>query len=202
MNRALSNMDPFESYKLYNALKLHFETDGYDAVKYNYKTRVNSQSFFKRRDKYFFAKLGKSYGKDLVKYYVSNFIKDVKYVGDMLGPDGESNYHDMIKVHESLTYRFKNDINTLSSMVNSFDELLECKDNEYPLVINKLLQEEICLETVVILNKLTRFMVRADKQITETIMWPDISRKVHKYDPFIAIDRDKMKKIVIKSFTN
>lgn len=202
MNRALSNMDPFESYKLYNALKLHFETDGYDAVKYNYKTRVNSQSFFKRRDKYFFAKLGKSYGKDLVKYYVSNFIKDVKYVGDMLGPDGESNYHDMIKVHESLTYRFKNDINTLSSMVNSFDELLECKDNEYPLVINKLLQEEICLETVVILNKLTRFMNRADKQITETIMWPDISRKVHKYDPFITIDSDKMKKIVIKSFTN
>lgn len=195
-------MDPFESYKLYNALKLHFETDGYDAVKYNYKTRVNSQSFFKRRDKYFFAKLGKNYGKDLVKYYVSNFIKDVKYVGDMLGPDGESNYHDMIKVHESLTYRFKNDINTLSSMVNSFDELLECKDNEYPLVINKLLQEEICLETVVILNKLTRFMDRADKQITETIMWPDISRKVHKYDPFITIDRDKMKKIVIKSFTN
>ena len=29
--------DPFESYKLYNALKLHFE-GSYDAVKYNYKT--------------------------------------------------------------------------------------------------------------------------------------------------------------------
>ena len=27
--------DPFESYKLYNALKLHFETDGYDAIKYH-----------------------------------------------------------------------------------------------------------------------------------------------------------------------
>ena len=52
MNLALSKMDPFESYKLYNALKLHFETD-YDAVKYHYKTRVNAQSFFKRRDKYF-----------------------------------------------------------------------------------------------------------------------------------------------------
>ena len=30
--------DPYESYKLYNALKLHFESDSYDAVKYNYKT--------------------------------------------------------------------------------------------------------------------------------------------------------------------
>jgi len=202
MSLALSKMDPFESYKLYNALKLHFETDGYDAVKYRYKTRVNPQSFFKRRDKYFFAKLGKTYGKDLVKYYVSNFIKDVKYVGDMLGPDGEANYNDMVKVHESLSYKFKNDINILSSMVNSFDELLECQDNEYPVVIKALMQEEICLETVVILNKLTRFMDKADKQITETIMWPDISRKVHKYDPYVSIDRDKMIKVVTKSFTN
>ena len=32
--------DPFDSYKLYNALKLHFETDGYDAIKYNYKSNV------------------------------------------------------------------------------------------------------------------------------------------------------------------
>ena len=41
--------DPFESYKLYNALKLHFETDNYDAVKYNFKTSVKPQSFFKRK---------------------------------------------------------------------------------------------------------------------------------------------------------
>ena len=201
MNLALNKMDPFDSYKLYNALKLHFETD-YDAVKYNYKTRVNPQSFFKRRDKYFFAKLGKTYGKDLNNYYVSNFIKDVKYVGDMLGPDGESNYNDMIKIHESITYKFKNDINTLSSMVNSFDELLECKDNEYPVIIQAYMQEEVSLETVVILNKLTRFIDRADKEITETIMWPDISRKVRKYGPFITIDEIKFKKIVIKAFTN
>ena len=41
-------IDPFESYKLYNALKLHFET-GYDAVKYNFKSNVTPQSFFKRK---------------------------------------------------------------------------------------------------------------------------------------------------------
>lgn len=120
----------------------------------------------------------------------------------MLGPDGEANYNDMMKVHESLSYRFKNDINKLSSMVNSFDELLECYDNEYPVVIQAFMQEEICLETVVILNKLTRFMDKTDKQITETIMWPDVSRKVHKYDPFVSIDRDKMIKIVTKAFTS
>ena len=42
--------DPYESYKLYNALKLHFESDSYDAVKYNYKTSLKPTSFFKRKD--------------------------------------------------------------------------------------------------------------------------------------------------------
>ena len=55
--------DPYESYKLYNALKLHFETDSYDAIKYNFKTSIKPQSFFNRKDKYFFAKLAKTYGK-------------------------------------------------------------------------------------------------------------------------------------------
>ena len=53
--------DPFESYKLYNALKLHFETDGYDAIKYHFKTSIKPTSFFKRKDKFFFAKLAKTY---------------------------------------------------------------------------------------------------------------------------------------------
>ena len=60
--------DPFESYKLYNALKLHFETDGYDAIKYHFKTSVKPTSFFKRKDKFFFAKLAKTYGPESVSY--------------------------------------------------------------------------------------------------------------------------------------
>ena len=84
-------IDPFESYKLYNALKLHFETD-YDAVKYNFKSNVSSQSFFKRRDKYFFAKIAKHYEKDLKGYYVANFKHGVSYVGEMVNEVGEKNY--------------------------------------------------------------------------------------------------------------
>ena len=65
--------DPFASYAMYNALKLHFETDGYDAIKYNFKTSVKPTSFFKRKDKYFFAKLAKKHDRDLKDYYISNF---------------------------------------------------------------------------------------------------------------------------------
>ena len=33
-------LDPFETYQQYLALKLHFTTDSYDYIKYNGKTRV------------------------------------------------------------------------------------------------------------------------------------------------------------------
>ena len=59
----------------------------------------------------------------------------------------------------------------------------------------------ICLETVVILNKLVKFMDYADSVITETILWPDVSRKIRKYSTFVNIDENKMKKIALKGFT-
>ena len=90
--------DPFESYKLYNALKLHFEADGYDAIKYHFKTSIKPTSFFKRKDKFFFAKLAKTYEDELKEFYIANFKNDVKYVGDMLNEGGERYYRDHKKL--------------------------------------------------------------------------------------------------------
>jgi hypothetical protein len=45
-------------------------------------------------------------------------------------------------------------------------------------------------------------MRKADKEITETLLWPDVSMKIRKYDPFVQVDLDKMKKIVFKVFTS
>ena len=61
--------------------------------------------------------------------------------------------------------------------------------------------DDINVETVVILNQLTGFMNKADKEITETIVWPDVSRKIRKYSPFVSYDLEKAKKIVLRVFT-
>ena len=194
-------IDPFESYKLYNALKLHFETN-YDAVKYNFKSNVSPQSFFKRKDKFFFAKLAKTYESELKEFYVANFKNDVKYVGDMLNEGGERYYREHKKVMESLTYRFQNDINKLNDMDVSFDSLLEAEDNSHPLIVKLWLQEEILLETIVILDSILGFVERENKKITDTIIWPDIYRKIMKYKPFVKFDRDKCLNLLKTTFTN
>jgi len=193
--------DPFESYKLYNALKLHFETDGYDAIKYHFKTSVKPTSFFKRKDKFFFAKLAKTYESELKEFYIANFKNDVKYVGDMLNEGGERYYKDHKKIMESLTYQFQTDINKLNDMDVSFDSLLEAEDNNHPLIIKLWMQDEILLETIVILDSILGFVERENKKITDTIIWPDIYRKIMKYKPFVKFDRNKCLNLLKDTFT-
>ena len=192
-------MDPFEVYKLYNALKLHFEQDSYDAIKYNYKTTVNPQSFFKRKDKYFFAKIGKNQ-KDIQNFFVFNFIEDMKYVGDMMDIEGQQNYTKHKKIHESIHREFEKDINTITEQ---FDNLLVVHTiNTPPKIIEMWMEEEVSLETVVILNSLTDFIRVEGKKITETLFWPDVSRKITKYGPFVNFSKEKCLNIIKKRFTN
>lgn len=195
------SVDPFDSYRLYQSLKLHFETDSYDAVKYNFKTSATPQSFFKRRDKFFFAKVGKkvSNQQELVNFYVANFINEVAWVGEMVNEEGERNYAQYKKIHESLSYNFQNDINNLDG---SLDVLLTAVNGEHPPIIKRYLQGDILLESVAILNKMTGFMNRANKQITETLLWPDVYRKVTKYQSFVNPDIKKCKKIILEGFTS
>ena len=44
-------IEPFEVYRLYLAIKLHFTTKNYDIVKYRFKVRVKEETFRKRKEK-------------------------------------------------------------------------------------------------------------------------------------------------------
>lgn len=194
-------LEPFDAYRFYNALKLHF-AGKYDAVKYQYKTSANPKSFWKRRDKFFFAKIAKKFNDphDLINYYVAHFIEDGGWVGDMIGR--EEVYTQWLKVQESLGYYFEQDLIKLEDKCEVFDELFAMKENQYPLIVQEYLAGEINLETLAIFENLFGVMNKLDAQITDTIVWPDIKLKVQKYAPFVKMDQKKVKKIVMKVFTN
>jgi hypothetical protein len=192
-------MEPYDAFRFYQSMKLHFESDSYDAIKYNYKTSVKPQSFWKRKDKYFFAKVGKKFNDvhELINYYAAHFIQDKTWIGEML--EDEDIYKSYQKRMQSLGYTFENDMNTLV-WLGSLDQVLDSKDG-HPKIITAYLGGDINIESVVILNQLTGFMDRADKEITETIVWPDVSRKIRKYSPFVQYDLEKAKNIVLRVFT-
>ena len=56
------------------------------------------------------------------------------------------------------------------------------------------------IDSVCIINKLTGFIDRANKQITETILWPDLFMKISKYQSFLKFDDNKFKGIIVDIF--
>ena len=192
----------FEAYALWNALKLHFTSDSYDYFKYNGKTNVSKNSFTTNKSKYQFYKLSRKYDmEELKNFYVANFI-DGKgdWVGELL-QDGEERYLKWQKTIQSLTYTTENDTIALFDGVDgaefwSMDDYFKPVDGGWPMIITKLMQSKIKLETVCILIDTIGCMPRWEKQITEDIVWPSYHRLIKKYTPFIQYDKDKFTKFL------
>ena len=114
--------------------------------------------------------------------------------------EDEDIYQAYQKRMQSLGYTFENDMCKLANIAN-LDQVLDSSDG-HPDIITSYLSGDINIESVVIMNQLTGFMKRADKEITETIVWPDVSRKIRKYSPFVQYDLQKAKNIVLRVFTS
>lgn len=195
-------MNGFEVYKLYLAIKLHFTSDSYNYFTFNGKTRTTLQSFEKRRDKYFFKKLATKFNQDeLIQYFVAHFVQNEDtWIGNISKIENCSVYNNWLKKIQSMSFVFSNDIDLLLSE-SSFDDLFKVT-NTHPPIIKKYLANCISLETLVILNQLLNFIKDLDKTITDPIVWPDIKRKVVKYEPFLSLDKPKYKQIVLSKVSS
>ena len=180
-------------------MKLHFTSNTYDCFRYQFKTSVNQKTFWKRNDRYFFHKSGLKFKTeaDLANYYASHIISDIGYITEMI--ESDDTYLAWLKKIQSISRVFTLDMETLSSKADSFDELFVVNGN-YPLIIDSLLRDEVTLESVTLINSMTGFLKRVDSQVTETILYPELSRKIKKYAPFIRADQAKMKSIILNTY--
>lgn len=185
----------FSAFAIFNAIKLHFVSDSYDFFKYNGKSNVNKENFANRKDKYSFYKLSRKYrNQDLINYYVANFlVKDVSWIGEITGPEGEENYRMWQKRNQSLNYRFKQDIIHLMDKVSVSSDMLKVVDGQYPVLLNEVMQGTVCIETLSILNNMMGFFEMWNRKISDTIIWPTWKRKCEKYVPFIQYEEVKYK---------
>jgi len=190
-------MTGYEAFSIYNSLKLHFSTDSYDYFKYNGKSNISIEAFENRKDKYHFYKLSRQNEKeDYIEFLVSNFlVNDKCWAGDLLQEEALIAYKQRMATIQSLGYKFKNDCQTLKDSVQSPNELLIC-DGDYPKLLVMTLQKDVHLETLVIMNSVMNFLPMWDKKINDTIRYPEFSRKVKKYTPFLSFDKDKFKNIM------
>ncbi len=187
-------MNDIEAYQLYLALKLHFTTDNYDYFKYHGKVSASLKSFDKRKDKYQFKKLTRKYDDStILNYYIANFIVGNKWLGNM----NEDTYIEWKSRVESLEYIFKNDVEKLLTNAQNFDILFNSERGNHPKILKAFLGKKISLETLVIFEYLVKFCKTYDEEIRERIIWPEVSRLVQNYKPFVKIDRRLFKGITL-----
>jgi len=189
-------MTPFEAYKLYSAINLHFTTD-YDFFKYNGKVRADEITFESRKDKYMFYKLSKH--EDPLLFLVSNFAEGKKlWVGDLFGKEREITYNEFLRRKQSLTYTFETEIDNL---LENFDKNFEVPEGSYPHLLNLLVRKKISKETFIIIQDCVRFFAKWNKQITDPVLWPQIAKNCKKLHPFLGYEKEKYCKILRNKFS-
>ena len=198
-------MTSYDAYKLYLAIKLHFTTANYDYFKHNAKVNSSLNAFLKRNDRFFFHKLATKYGDELMYYYVSNFVDRPKtWVGDLVRADGDTIYNKWRKYNESFSYNFRNDCVHIRNVIDGdnirFDDVFNVVDGQHPRMLRLLLSGKVSIQSVIIFDKILSFVNRWDKEIKETIIWPEKSFKITKLRPFINVNITKCKFIMKEIF--
>ena len=188
---------PFETYQHYLSLKNHFTNPKYDFFKYGAKTRASIASFNKRRDKYFFEKTSRKYSdKEVVDFLVSNFVASDNpsnlWIGSLIN-GGEQVYTEWMRRQQSLSYLFKEQSNELFSQTK-LEDALNCSKG-HPPILKSFLSGKICLETLVIYDKIFGFSKKFDKKLLDPV-WETVSLKISKYAPFLNIDIFQSKRIL------
>ena len=190
-------MMPFDSYKCYLALKNHFTKESYDYHKYCGKSRATVQSFYKRKDRFWFEKVVRQKtDQEVVDFFVANFVScsdpQSLWIGEIM-KEGETRYKEWQKKVQSLSYLFKEESEQMLSSSN-LEQLFDCS-RQHPPILKMFLSGKISLETLVIYDKIFMYGNRFDKKLKDPV-WESVSMKIRKYNPFLNIDVLKFRKIL------
>ena len=189
---------PFDSYKIYLSLKNHFTKSNYDYHKYCGKTRASVQSFYKRKDRFWFEKISRQKSeKEVEQFFVANFVScpdpESLWIGEMIR-EGEVRYQEWQKRIQSLSYVFKEEVASIFNSKN-LEELFKIEGSRHPRILKDHLQGKLSLETMIILDRILGYKKHFDEKLQDPV-WNLISMKMNKYSPFLNTDVFRYKKIL------
>jgi len=190
-------MMPYDAYKCYLSLKNHFTKDSYDYHKYCGKSRASVQSFYKRKDRFWFERVTRQKtDQEIVEFFVSNFITCTDpsklWIGEIIR-EGETRYAEWKKRNQSLSYVFKEETEKLFDS-KKVDDVFDCSKG-HPPVLKNYLSGNISMETLVIYDRIFLFGDKFDKQLSDPV-WETVRMKMKKYSPFLNIDVPRYKNIL------
>jgi hypothetical protein len=178
-------MEPFEVYRLYLALKLHFTKKDYDITKTKGAVRASQKTFMKRKDLTSLRKIARDYTrKEAIDFLVANFVSGDRW-GGLFDLEAKERYTLWLKNKHSFAYKFEQDIAKIDYEMEK-EELqspFEAKEGRHPLVFRLYFGKMISLETLVVLDKFYNYVTIEN----DDIFLQDTSMLIKKYRPFVQI---------------
>jgi len=193
----MSSREGYDSYKLYLAMKLHFNSENYNFNQYNGNVKADLSSFMKRKDKFHFAKLARKYKDKLIDFYIANLSQGDYWAGELLEREAEERYTDWRKRRQKLSHMFEQEVKQLLEK-KTIQEVLTCTGGQHPYLLKQFLGKKISLETMCILDEITNYSLNWKKLISENIIYPDVHHRIDKYKSFLSYDQKKYKMKLIE----
>lgn len=199
----------FSAWVVYQGIYAHFTRD-YDYFKYNGKGNWNSidsmeRSFSKLEKNGSFSmqrKIFKDIGKNftnkeaLIYFYLSQFTNGIKYPTNF---DSDL-YDEYIERMNNFDFTIKKDMMEVKRYLDKFeakfDDIFKVDGINHPTILKMGLSKTISLETVAVLDMILNFVSNIDKCLNDPL-WSDYSILMKKYKPFLEVDINKQKKIIM-----
>ena len=168
---------------MYCAMKAHFDKSDYDFVKYNGKSKVSRDSFYKRKDRIFFVKISRKYKEyeDIKNYFVANFFSIIQIFQifmqyEQISKDKRINFYDIFTEE-------------IRPFVKDFNPIFKVKNSEHPIILKEYLGKRVSLETLIILDELVGFSKTWNNRMAEDYIWYDLKKLMKNYKRFLTIDK-------------
>lgn len=178
-------MSPFDLYKIYIAIKLHFTVSSYDVFETRGAVRnVSEDSFSKKGYRHRFNALTHQIktAREAVNYFVSCFA----YGTDVFNSsDADESYSRWRKHKEMMTQLILDDLETLNLPMDVQGSSCRLQS----LISGK----SINIETGVALNKRYGF---ADDWIKSNFVYGELGSKIKKLTGFVSYNEDKVNKFI------
>jgi len=189
-------MQPIDVYLTYCAMRAHFSSSSYDFSKYDGKTKVSRDSFWKRKDRIFFVKLSKKYDeKEIKEYLLANFVRDEK---GWVGSFSDRNFKEWKNKMQRLTHLFQQEVTPLLSDFKTDGKyLFAVPKDSHPKLLKEYLGKRVSAETMVILDKIMDYSSKWDIQMEDDMIWTKVKTLLNNYKKLLTFDKKECKMILI-----
>jgi hypothetical protein len=209
----------FVTYQTFIALKNHFTLPSYDYMKYQGKVNVKVATYVKRKDRFFFEKLGRMVTDqpELVHYITGNLVHGSNglqidpgkvWIGDLTTNNARDRALQFMARQQSLDYCIKKDLTTIKEYIKVRDECASEEEKppvavgSFPLLLSLYYEGKILPDTLVALNSFQNLYGYWDVKLKGDPIWEKTKNFLGKYQRLVHpnLDSRQYKSLYTKVF--